>query len=627
MGHPKGLRNSVFSGLVSGHQEIDGLRMLQLSMPIEQGVSGGPVVNRQGEVVGVVTMKSTVAENIGFALPVQLLQVLIAEPNPVPIERWRTIGALDRRQWQPVFGADWRQRAGRIVVNGSGDSFGGRTLCLRRATLPELPFDLSVSVKLGDEAGAAGLVFHSDGDERHYGFYPSAGNLRLTRFDGADVGSWTILHNEPHSAYRSGEWNTLVVRVHSDRFECFVNGAKVVESRDNAVPAGTVGVAAFRGTEAEFRRFNIGQNLLPEPDNSIARNDMQTIMASAFHDTPDTGDALQKLVPLGEAASQFLLDEARHLDQRANQLRQLSRDVHETRTRHELAAALGISEESAATPNSAGDAPVVSGQVLPAVDLLRAALLIARIDNPDVDVDSYVTQVDQMAEEIRASLPENPTTLDRLIQLDRYLFTELGVRGSRFEEYYTRSNSYLNEVIDDREGLPVTLSVLYIELAERLDLNVTGLGLPGHFVVRFQPDDPALPAQVIDPYEHGRRLSAEDVERMIATSGFPDLPQFQESKTPRQIAERMTLNLLSLAENSRHDGDVLSCLETLVLLAPENPEFRAKRLELRARTGRFQMAIDDADWFIRTQPDGVDLERLRTMRMTLEEQLAQRRTQ
>jgi len=251
-------------------------------------------------------------------------------------------------------------------------------------------------------------------------------------------------------------------------------------------------------------------------------------------------------------------------------------------------------------------------------------LLIARIDNVDVDVDSYVAHVVQMVDEIRKALPEHATAAARLARLDQYLFEELGVRGSRFDEYYTRSNSYLNEVIDDREGLPITLSVLYIELARRLELNITGVGLPGHFVVRYQPDDPALLAELIDPFEKGRRLSAQDVEALIAASGFPSLPQFHESKSPRQIAERMTLNLLSLAENTRRDADVLSCLETLVLLAPDNSEYRAKRLELRARTGRLLLALEDADWFIREQPDTVDPERLRELRNTLVEQIEQR---
>ncbi len=81
-----------------------------------------------------------------------------------------------------------------------GMGFGGRSLCLSTAEAPEPPFEVAVSVKLDDEAGAAGLVFAADGGDKHYGFYPSAGKLRLTRFDGPDVLTWTILSDEPSPA-------------------------------------------------------------------------------------------------------------------------------------------------------------------------------------------------------------------------------------------------------------------------------------------------------------------------------------------------------------------------------------------------------------------------------------------
>ncbi|MGV2339012.1 MAG UNVERIFIED_CONTAM: DUF1080 domain-containing protein [Planctomycetaceae bacterium] len=87
--------------------------------------------------------------------------------------------------------------------------------------------------------------------------------MRLTRFDGPDVNSWTILHNQPHDAWRAGQWNTLTVRVHEDVLQCFVNESLVVESRDVVLPKGRPGLASFRGTTSEFRRFEVGRDLLP----------------------------------------------------------------------------------------------------------------------------------------------------------------------------------------------------------------------------------------------------------------------------------------------------------------------------------------------------------------------------
>lgn len=629
MGHPRGMRNSMAGGIVSGHQDIEDIRMLQLAMPIQPGNSGGPVLDRTGSVVGIVTLKSSVAENVGFALPVKLLRDMLANPNPIPMARWRTMGALDSRLWTPLFGGNWRQRAGRITVTDSGNGFGGRTLCLRNADVPELPFDLQVMVKLNDEQGAAGLVFHSDENERHYGFYPSAGNLRLTRFDGPDVNSWNILHNEPSPAYKPGEWNTLTVRMHTDRFECFVNGQKILESTDKGLTSGKAGLASFRGTAAEFRRFAVGASLLPQ---ELSKPDLEKIAATTQKITPDRpadDRMVAELLPIGESASDALNKEAMRMEQQAKQLRTLARDLHDTASRRLMAEALGIpfsTEQPASSPQ--GDLPAKaqestteSGSRSP--DLLKAALLLAHIDNPDVDVNAYLARMDEMADELKRTFPENATEQQRLAALDKYLFEELGMRGSQ-SEYYTRSNSYLNEVIDDREGLPITISVVYMELARRVDLEVVGVGLPGHFVVRFEPTDSTQASQIIDAFDHGRRMNDDEVRKVLAAANFPDLPRFREAKTPVQIMERMTLNLLNLAEEEKNDEDVLRYLETLVMLEPMTPEHRAKRLEMRARTGRLEMAIRDASWFIDNPTPGVDVERVRELRNTLEIQLERR---
>jgi S1-C subfamily serine protease len=190
VGNPHGLQFSVVNGVVSGVREVDDRRMIQLAMPIEPGNSGGPVVDPAGRVVGIVTIKSLVTRNLGFAVGVNALKPLLEKPNPVPMSRWLTIGTLDATQWRTLFGGRWQQRGGRIAVTGAGEGFGGRSLCLSRREPPPEPFELSVHVKLGDESGAAGLAFHSDGDNRHYGFYPTAGKLRFTRFDGPTVFEW-----------------------------------------------------------------------------------------------------------------------------------------------------------------------------------------------------------------------------------------------------------------------------------------------------------------------------------------------------------------------------------------------------------------------------------------------------
>src|SRR5438270_3573134 len=139
LGHPHGLEHSVVAGVLSGRRDVEAQSMLQLAIPIEQGNSGGPVLDHSGRVVGVVTMKSLVTNNLGFAMPISALKPLLERPNPVPIEQWLTIGALDKADWKVLFGGRWRQRAGRIIADGVGSGFGGRTVCLSQPEPPELP--------------------------------------------------------------------------------------------------------------------------------------------------------------------------------------------------------------------------------------------------------------------------------------------------------------------------------------------------------------------------------------------------------------------------------------------------------------------------------------------------------
>src|SRR5262245_40973447 len=258
LGNPQGLKHSVVSGVVSGRRVLDGRNMIQLAIPLEPGNSGGPLLDRTGKVQGILTLKSAITENLGFAMPINALKPLIASSNPIPMAKWLTIGALDADEWTPLFGAQWRQRAGRILVDGAGTGFGGRSLCLAKTT-PQPPYELAVSVKLGDESGAAGLIFHSDGHEKHYGFYPTNGEFRLTRFDGPDVFSWKILVQKKSEHYRPGEWNSIKVRIEKGKLRCFVNDHLLIESEDEGLTAGQVGLAKFRDTAAEFKGFAVGR--------------------------------------------------------------------------------------------------------------------------------------------------------------------------------------------------------------------------------------------------------------------------------------------------------------------------------------------------------------------------------
>jgi serine protease Do len=597
LGNPQGLKHSVVTGVVSGTRDIDGRKMIQLAIPIEPGNSGGPLLDMQGQVHGLLTMKSAVTDNLGFAMPINVLKPLVAKPNPTPMARWLTIGALDQREWKPLFGSRWRQRAGRILVDGLGQGFGGRSLCLAEQLPPEPPYEIAVSVKLDREEGAAGLVFCSDGGNVHYGFYPSNGKLRLSRFDGPDVFSWQVLAEVPSEDYRPGDWNTLKVRVEKGWIRCFVNDRSVIESSDGKLAGGQVGLAKFRTTEAEFRQFRVARELpvatlspdvVTRIDQVAAKVPTVGNVSSELAEKLSTDDAITAVVALR--------DRAKQMEQQATQLRKLASTVHERRVQRDLVK-------------------VLEGEDA-AIDLFHAALLIAILDNDEVDVESYRKELDRVAHDIAKSVPENGDGPTKLAALNKYLFEEQGFHGSR-GDYYHRSNSYVNEVLDDREGLPITLSVIYIELARRLDLKVVGVGLPGHFVVRYEPADGQ--SQLIDVYERGAALSLADAEKMIrgATGRAPQESDFAPA-TRRGMIVRMLHNLLGLAQRVQDADAMFRYVDTLVAVSPDSGEDRWMRAVLLFRAGRREEAIRDADWLLQNRPEGVNLNQVDELRRLLD---------
>jgi serine protease Do len=560
LGNPVGLEHSVVQGVVSAKREFDGVELIQLAIPIEPGNSGGPLLDARGRVQGLLNMKSAVTANLGFAVPVNALKTLLDRPNPVPMSRWLMLGALDPQEWRPVLGARWSRKAGRIQVEGAGSGFGGRALCLWQQDTPAPPYELSVTVKLDDESGAAGLAFASDGGDRHYGFYPTAGQMRLTRFDGPDVFSWNVLKEFKSPHYLPGEWNTIRLRVETNRLTGWVNGEKVLESADAAWREGRVGLAKFRDTRAQFKNFRLSTNLSAAPvtitaaklENTFARSDRQLL--------DGTKDA---------AGRASFLEHARVLDQEAARLRRLAEKVH-ARAVH--------------------------------------ALLVAKLDQPELDVEDYRAELRRLAAELKRQVPTHAHETNQIAALSKFLFTDQGFHGSRVD-FYHRANSYMNQVLDDREGLPITLAVLWLELARQLGVtNVAGVPLPTRFMVRFAP--PGGGEQIIDVFDGGKVLTRGDAVELVAdNTGRIGEEHFAPAKK-RAIITRMLNNLLGLAQREGATADALRYLDAMIALEPDSVEERLHRARALMQRGDKEGAKEDLRWLLDRQPEGVDLERL-----------------
>lgn len=594
MGNPLGLLESVVTGVVSAIRTIEGQERLQLAMPVEKGNSGGPVVDMDGKLVGIVNMKSTLETNIAFAIPAGNLRVLMESPSAISIDNWTEMDTLDSRQWTPLFGAEWRQRGGKIRVRGTGSGFGGRALCLSAEEPPQVPFEVGVTVKLADESGAAGLVFHSDGRDRHYGFYPSNGKLRLSCFKGPVVFAWQVLGEKAVAAYRQNDWNELRVRVEADRIQCFANNELVFETRDRTFTRGKVGLAKFRQTVAEFRRFQVGEQIASERPTPEALQIAAELVDAAPLPEGISDSELNRLGEDAGAAIVVLRQRSADLIQQANQLRRRAREMDR------LAADVRVRQRAQRLAKVAAEQE--------AMDLVRGTLELASLEDPELDIDGYVKHVDAMATAIEVSLPADANEETRITALNRYLFDEQGFHGSRFE-YYRRANSLMHRVIDDREGQPITLSVLYMELGRRIGLQMEGVGLPGHFVVRWLPA--AGKPQLLDVFHGGRKLSRDDLGELTAQP-VTDAMLVKSSK--RATLERILRNLLTAGEKENDGEAKLRALEGLVALDPESVQYRGLRAVVRRETGRRTAALEDLDWILSEAPEGLDLQRIREMR-------------
>ena len=587
IGNPQGLEFSIVRGIISGIREIDDQSLIQIAIPIEPGNSGGPLMTANGKVCGILNMKSAITENLGFAIPIENLIKIKNNPNPVAMENWLTIGKLNSALWKPTMGADWRQRAGRITVTEKGRGFGGRALCLYEKKIPKVPYEVKVDVKLNDESGAAGLIFESDGGEKHYGFYPSGGKIRLTRFEGADVLSWSILKEIQSKYYELGEWNSIRVKVETEKLTAFLNGERLFEIEDDILRGGKVGLSKFRETEAQFKNFDLGKNLAPKTIPIETIQDINNNINSLIEDLDNTSarDNLQEQIQFSQ---ELINKKIKNLENSIATLRELDSNLHKQDISQKLVNELKKGDDS---------------------NLALCALLFAKYDNREIDIQAYQDEIERMAEELRKKIDKESDVESKVSSISKYLFEENGYHGSR-TDYYNQSNSYLNEVIDDREGIPITLSIIYIELASRIGIKINGLGLPGHFVVFYMKNGER---KIIDPFNSGNLITNTEADNMVKDyDGTKNSKDYLASDNI-SIIQRMIYNLKSIAIDTKDFNKALSYVDLLIALNPEDPQERLSRSILFIQLEESEKAKQDLEWLMTTKPDGIRVERIKEL--------------
>lgn len=256
------------------------------------------------------------------------------------------------------------------------------------------------------------------------------------------------------------------------------------------------------------------------------------------------------------------------------------------------------------------------------IDLAEAALLIAQEAYPRLNRSHYQQRLDRLAAEAgrRIAGVTEPYTIANTIS--EHLFDEEGFRGN-VENYYDPRNSFLNEVLDRRLGIPITLSLVYIEVARRLRLPVVGVGMPGHFVVKF-----IAPAEeiVIDPFHRGLILSEEDcAELVLRTSGgaVTFQPEHLRPVSNKAILSRLLHNLKGIYLGRQDYRRALGVVERLLLIDPDSLlEVRDRGL-LRHRLGDLAGAVLDLETYVDRAPTATDAARIRNLVEALWRQMRQ----
>lgn len=256
------------------------------------------------------------------------------------------------------------------------------------------------------------------------------------------------------------------------------------------------------------------------------------------------------------------------------------------------------------------------------IDLARAALTIAQTEYPNLDIDMYMSRIDAIARDVRSHVPDVGDVSESVTALNRVMFEIEGFRGNR-EDYYDPRNSFLNDVLDRKVGIPITLAVVYMEVARRIGFPLVGVGMPGHFLLKHY--DVEGHQIIIDPFNQGSILSdAECQHRLdeIYSGQLPLQPQFLEAVTRRQILVRMLNNLRGIYVSVRNFKKALPIVDLILAIYPRSPEDVKQRAMLRHNQGQLRGALEDLDDYMKMSPEASDADEIRQMAVSIRRVLA-----
>ena len=242
-----------------------------------------------------------------------------------------------------------------------------------------------------------------------------------------------------------------------------------------------------------------------------------------------------------------------------------------------------------------------------AADLTRAALLVARLEYPTLDIEACLHKLQALAEAVAPTLEADRSPTAVIQTLNGFLFDQEGFAANT-EDYYDPRNSLLNDVIERRKGIPLTLSIVYLDLARRLNLPFFGVGLPGHFVVKYDDGDTLL---FVDPFYGGEVLDRPScVERAFSVMGKPVSVKDIDfgAVTERAVIQRMLGNLRGIYTGGEQYRKAAQVLTLLSALDPSDAELHKQRALMHYQIRDLARARRDFEQYLALSPEAPDID-------------------
>ena len=256
----------------------------------------------------------------------------------------------------------------------------------------------------------------------------------------------------------------------------------------------------------------------------------------------------------------------------------------------------------------------------PNYSLIEKCLKLAQIlEYPDLDISQYIKKLNDIGSSLKLAISQNDNPTYRISILNEHLFVHHGFKGDT-DDYYNPKNNFLNAVLDKKSGIPITLSIIYVEIAKHIGLDLHIAGFPSHVVVKYGEE------MVFDPFKGGKLLSIEDLEEILYQNYGDEvefLPEFLDDITPEQILVRMTRNLKNSYAQSYAYDMAMRCINMVLALEPDSPEEIRDKGILQERLLNYNESLELLNKYLEINPNAEDVDFVLDLIKSVREKISQ----